>query len=308
MDDRLLKLKLNDVEKLHTKLKQRLEEKIKLNYDVSLTKNTISDFELMRNVLIGIDLGATNEQLKIFAEFARFDSVRKGNSTLQTFNNILSGVLRGSTELLDNFGISITELNGEIEILAAEKLNKTGTELTAVERRILSVDAATNIMNRRLSETGDIALKSSEKIDRMAARAENLKVKLGNALIELNDKATDVAETWLNSIGGLYKVLIDLVIDIDEAKIEEEVKKAKQTTQKTIGKKWQILADGSKIQVLPGGEELFNAINSSFGQIEERIKQLKEKRLTLKPSDIIDVRNIDTEISQLEKFINPEKK
>jgi len=400
MDDRLVKLKLADVRKLHRKLKQRLEEKIHLKFDEAsiartrtqlasveralekvaqrangikkstsgigdvfgsakgivgglgfavglsqitqitteavklaakvegvenafnklddphllddlnkATNNTITDFELMRSILTGLDLGATKNQLKTFAEFARLESVRKGTESLQVFNNILGGVLRGSTELLDNFGISLTELNKEIDTLADEKLGKASTSLSAVERRILSVDAATAIMNKRLVETGKIAETSGEVLAQKTKKIKDAQADLGKALINISNESASAIETYLSTVGGIYKVLIDLVVDveIDENHIEDQVDKARSKTKKVIGKKWQILPDGSKIQVLSGGGELFDALNSSFDEIEKRRDELKTKRGTLTPNDVVDIRNIDTEITALEGFLKPKK-
>lgn len=145
-------------------------------------KSAIPDLEIMRSAIVGLGLGATAEQLDIFSRFARLEGVRKGSDTLKVFNDILSGVLRGSTELLDNFGITLTQLNQELETLSVDKLNKSASKLTQLEKRMLSVDAAANIMNRRLAASGEIALTDAEKIQQMSAEFENAKVAIGGII------------------------------------------------------------------------------------------------------------------------------
>jgi hypothetical protein len=153
-------------------------------------KGGINDLELMRKAVEAIDLGANNEQLRIFTQFARLETVKKGGNVLQKFDNILSGVMKGSTELLDNFGLSLTEVNKNIEILAVEKLGKMASKLSTVERRELSVEAAARIMNKRLAATGDIQETNAEKIASADVAAENLKISMAK-LID-----TPVAETF----------------------------------------------------------------------------------------------------------------
>jgi len=138
------------------------------------TKGGVSELELMRQAIIGIDLGATNDQLETFSQFARLESVRKGVGELETLQNIMGGVLRGSTELLDNFGISLTQLNERIGLLA-EAGGKAAGKLSDVERRQLAVAAATDIMKERLAQVGDSPVTDAEKISVAAAAWENVK-------------------------------------------------------------------------------------------------------------------------------------
>ena len=141
-------------------------------------KGTVNDFTLMQKSVEAIDLGATNEQIQIFAKFARLEALRKGGDSAARFGEIISGVLRGSTELLDNFGINLTDLNKKIVELSG------GKALTALERRSLSVEAAVKIMNERMNAFGDIALSDAEKSQQFAVTLQNAKV-LGGQFLNL---------------------------------------------------------------------------------------------------------------------------
>lgn len=139
-------------------------------------KGTVDDFTLMQKSVEAIDLGATEDQLKTFAEFARLEALRKGGDTATRFSEIISGVMRGSTELLDNFGISLTQLNGKLLELSG------GKALNAVEMRSLKVEAAVQIMSERMKEFGDVALTDAEKAKQFAATLENAKLAGGQLL------------------------------------------------------------------------------------------------------------------------------
>ncbi len=149
-------------------------------------RGTVPDIELMRSSLQGIDLGGTNEQLETFARFAEFEAARKGGNTLERFNEIISGVFRGSTELLDNFGFSLSAVNSEIANLAQAQGRTVGS-LSAVERQGLLANAVLKLMKQRLEEAGETADSRAGDIQRNAAAWENLQVRIGKALLTIAD-------------------------------------------------------------------------------------------------------------------------
>lgn len=163
-------------------------------------KGTVDTIELMKQLNLADDLGATNDQLVTFAKFARLQTLRRGGSNAQRFGEIISGVLRGSTELLDNFGISLTELNKETENLASSQ-GKLPTQLSAVERRALSVEAAVNLMNRRLAETGEIQETQADKIARAEAQIKNFTTLLSISLTNALGGAVDLVDVLLKKLG-----------------------------------------------------------------------------------------------------------
>lgn len=206
-----LAAEVENVERAFNKLAG--SEKLLTQMQKSL-KGTISELEIMRQAIIGIDLGATNEQIRIFAEFARLEGVRKGSDVLTVFQNILGGVLRGSTELLDNFGISLTKLNKTIDRLAVEQFGKLASGLSAVERRELSVIAATEIMNDRLTLAGDIAVTDADKYAQAVAGLQNVKAAIG----ELISPATILL---INNFVNGYEVLLRMLGKDSESEIQK---------------------------------------------------------------------------------------
>jgi len=186
----------------------------------SMRKNirkSVSDLELMRSALTAIDLGATNEQMEIFTKFARFETVRKGGSELEKLSNILGGVLRGSTELLDNFGLSLTQVQREEENLA-KAMGRRLTTMSAAERRTLRVQAAVNLMDQRLQAAGDSALESADDSQQAAAAWENLQVAIGKLIDQPVSDFFSVAASAMNfaadAINNLEKGFISFQLAV----------------------------------------------------------------------------------------------
>lgn len=186
---------------------QRIPQSAELLVDLrGAVRSTVPDLELMRGALQGIDLGASNEQLKTFAEFARLEGVRKGADTLTIFQNILGGVFRGSTELLDNFGFSLGQVNAKIEELARAS-GTSAEKLGAVERRALLAEAVMGLMRERMSEVGEVTTTASERIRANAAEWDNLKVRVGRFLADAGQGVTDF---FTSALGGLNSLLDDI--------------------------------------------------------------------------------------------------
>lgn len=216
----------------------RLEDSNQLLIDMKeATKGTISNLELMRTAIKGIDLGATNEQMKTFTEFARFQALRQGGDQARILEDILGGVLRGSTELLDNFGISLTAVNREIETLAQES-GTSATKLTAVQRRVLMVEAAVRLMNKRMDEFGDTPLTDAEKINRASVAWKNFTDKF--SLL-----ASPVVADGLNAVAGALDSILENVRVLEQSGVggTEAFFLAITEGLDRVGKKFGILYD-----------------------------------------------------------------
>lgn len=189
----------------------RLPDAKKLFADLKASvRGTVPDLDLMRNAIQGIDLGATNEQLKVFAEFARFQSVRTGVDTLTTLGNIQGAVFRGSTELLDNFGISLAQVNGEIQALS-ESAGKNANALSAVERRTFLAEAVMKIMQDRMESAGAVAVTQAERNRAAAAEIENLRVRMAKIV----SGAGAGFINFFGSAAGAVSGFLDLFADAD---------------------------------------------------------------------------------------------
>lgn len=253
---------------------QRIPQSTELLVDLRQgVQATVPDLELMRGAIQGIDLGATNEQLKTFAEFARLESVRKGVDTLTIFQNILGGVFRGSTELLDNFGLSLGQVNAKIEELARAS-GTSAEKLSAVERRALLAEAVMGLMRDRMSEVGEVTTTASERIRANAAEWENLKVRVGRFLSETGEGLT-------GAFGSIISVANDF-IDI----IEDENQKINQQRYEFNGLINELIRYNEKARLSTDEterrKEIIRILNAEYPDYIKNINLEKTKNTELK--------------------------
>lgn len=144
------------------------------------TRGTVSDLELMRQAVRAQNFQVPLEKLASFFEFATKRSIETGESVDYLVSSIIDGIGRKSTLVLDNLGISATELQEEIK--------RTGD----------FGEAAGNIIARSLEETGDVADTTAIKIQQLNIALENTQTALGEGLIDamtaLTDPLTETAE------------------------------------------------------------------------------------------------------------------
>jgi DNA repair exonuclease SbcCD ATPase subunit len=144
------------------------------------TRGTVSDLELMQSAVKAKNFKIPLEQLAGFFKFATNRAIETGESVDYLVESIINGIGRKSSLVLDNLGISATELQ--------EEMKKTG-DFGA---------AAGNIIARELEKAGDVADTAAIKIAKMATAFENFKTEFGGELItqitELNDEVSKTAD------------------------------------------------------------------------------------------------------------------
>lgn len=142
------------------------------------TRGTVSDLQLMQQAVRAQNFKVPLEQLAGFFKFATNRAIETGESVDYLVNSIIDGIGRKSTLVLDNLGISATELQEEIK--------KTGD----------FGEAAGNIIARELEKAGDVADTTATKIAQLNTALENTKAAAGKGLIDgVSDLGTELGET-----------------------------------------------------------------------------------------------------------------
>ena len=131
------------------------------------TRGTVTDVKLMQAAIRAKNFQVPLEKLASFFEFATKRSIETGESVDYLVNSIVDGIGRKSTLVLDNLGISATELQAEIQ--------KTGDFGLA----------AANIIEKGLRETGDVADTTAIQIARLNTAWDNFKTKSGTVIISV---------------------------------------------------------------------------------------------------------------------------
>lgn len=141
------------------------------------TRNTVSDFELMKVAMRAANFKIPLTELSTLLEFAQKRAQQTGQEVDYLVNSIIDGIGRKSTLVLDNLGISATELQTEFA--------KTGD----------FGKATANIISREMKNMGDVIDTSATKLAQLNAQLENQKVEIGNQL-------TPIWSGLLKVIGG----------------------------------------------------------------------------------------------------------
>ena len=170
--------KLEGVERAFNKLnKPEL-----LNELRAATRGTINDLELMQKAVRANNFKIPLEQLGNFFKFATDRAAQTGESVDYLVNSIVDGIGRKSTLVLDNLGISASELQEEVK-----KVGDFGL-------------AVGNIIERQMGKGGDTMLTTAQKTQALIAEFENLKTKVGKELTPAFNKLLTVTNAFLSTI------------------------------------------------------------------------------------------------------------
>jgi hypothetical protein len=158
-----------------------------LNNLRAATRGTVDDLELMKASVRADNFKIPLEKLGTFFQFATQRSAETGESVDYLVNSIVDGIGRKSTLVLDNLGISASELQQEIK--------KTGD----------FGKAAANIIESSMSTANDAVETGKQKAARLNAEYKNIQLELGEKLIptynDFNDVLNKVLFTFKESVG-----------------------------------------------------------------------------------------------------------
>lgn len=153
------------------------------------TRGTVSDLELMQAAVRANNFKVPLEKLGTFFKFATQRAAETGESVDYLVNSIVDGIGRKSTLVLDNLGISATELQAEVK--------KTGD----------FGEAAGNIIERSMRQGADEALTAAQKTAALTAQMTNLQTEIGQQLIPAFNSLASVGVSALNGISDAVKFL-----------------------------------------------------------------------------------------------------
>jgi iron-sulfur cluster repair protein YtfE (RIC family) len=201
------------------------------------TRGTVTDLQLMQSAVRAQNFKVPLEQLASYFKFATNRAIETGESVDYLVNSIIDGIGRKSTLVLDNLGISATELQ--------EEMKKTG-DFGA---------AAGNIIARELEKAGDVADTTATKLARLSTIAENAQTSVGEALINLgtgfafllgltedldstmtgNEKAAkNLAKAFGDDVAGAVDIMIKKNAELLQSQLKVEELKEKRSYQNSL--------------------------------------------------------------------------
>jgi hypothetical protein len=178
----------------------------------AVSQGTISDQGLIEatNRAFALNLTQDVDELAKLMEFARLRARALGLDTTQAFTDLTTGLARQSPQILDNLGIMTTSFTK-----VAEETGRT------VDTQFL-LEQVLKQANEELGRQGDLVLTDAEKFAVLESKVQNIKVALGQALLEgfrplidalinINtegDEFKDTMEAISGIINGISKAII----------------------------------------------------------------------------------------------------
>ena len=148
------------------------------------TKNTVDDIELMKAAIKARDFGIPLEDLGKYLSFAQLKAQQLGVSVQQMTDDIVTGLGRKSPQILDNLGLSATEISA--------KTKETGDFMKAVA----------SIVENNLAQAGETYISAADRAAQKTAELHNRQLELGQALLPLKEKISNTFDTMRVSIMG----------------------------------------------------------------------------------------------------------
>ena len=137
------------------------------------TKGTVTDLDLMKAAVQAKDFRIPLEDLGKYLQFAQLKAQQTGQSVEYMTNSIVTGLGRKSVMILDNLGISASEVNEQI---------KQGAEFT---------QAVANIVDKQLAAAGESYESAADRASAASVRLKNRQMELGRELLPVAEKITD---------------------------------------------------------------------------------------------------------------------
>lgn len=176
----------------------------------------ISDLNLQlaanRAQLLGVADSA--QEFATLMSIARDRAQQMGISTSQAFNDLVTGLGRGSALILDNLGItvSVTEAN---EAYAAS-IGKTVSQLSEEEKKIALINAVLVQGQASLTATGGAIDSDAAAFQRLGAQGENAANQIGLAISNVIVPGVKLLGDALAQVGQGFEVLNTLDTRINQ--------------------------------------------------------------------------------------------
>jgi DNA repair exonuclease SbcCD ATPase subunit len=213
------------------------------------SKGTVSEYDLMLSANRAMVLGVARNtrDFEALMEVARDRAKTMGITTTQAFNDIVTGIGRGSRLILDNLGI-IVNLEQANEAYA-KTLNKTASELTAAERQQALLNEVLKQGQATIDKTSQETMTTSESFQALKASIGDTLAQIGSSLLPMFRKAVDSLKNIIDGIKNWSKA-------------HPVLTKILATFTSTLGIGLTIV--GSLLMVIPKLVTAFNVLKTSL--------------------------------------------
>lgn len=170
--------------------------------------NLIDQKSLTEAANRAMSLGIPVEKLGALMEIARVKARDMGITTSQAFNDIATGVGRGSSLILDNLGLVLKV--GSANEAMAQSLGKSVEQLTDKEKKMAILNATIDAGKEALSRYNTEVLTTAEKMQRLKTAFADLQLLIGQAFVRAAAAGfgalQSIAASLLNVYGAYLKI------------------------------------------------------------------------------------------------------
>ncbi len=252
------------------------------------TRGFVSDLDLQRLTVKAENFNIPLEKMGTLLAFASQRAKDTGEDVDKLTNNIIDGLGRKSSRIIDNLGISIVDIQKEFK--------KTGDFTTAVS----------NLIQREMSDAGAPVDTLADKANRISTAFLNAKQNLAGFLARLfnpdaadNDVVGNITKKAQQSFGDINKSsskdiigFISKQVDLVNTLSKNYIKVQGDIEKQALGNK----STFESLVVKPAAEQLQAAKNVLQNLKDQRIETEKRERIA---KNIVSIAEMEQKVSKL---------
>lgn len=167
------------------------------------TKGTVSDLELMKAAVKAKDFQIPLEDLGKYLQFAQLKAQQTGESVEFLTESIVTGLGRQSVQILDNLGLSASEINAEVE--------KTGEFMQGVA----------NIVEKQLAQAGEQYVSAADKVQQRSVTLQNIQLSIGQRFLSMSQGIDSVWTGILKAVDKFVSIPAEQKIRIERQEVNQ---------------------------------------------------------------------------------------
>jgi hypothetical protein len=187
------------------------------------TKGLVADFDIMlasnRAVMLGLPVTAQSMGVLSSAALALGKSM--GMTTTKALDDLITGLGRGSAQILDNVGITVTAEDAFAKYAAT--IGKSAEALTEGEKKMAVYNAAVTAAQVTMGKLGDVQLTFADRMTQIKVSVDNFRDSLGMAIAQspvLNAGLSTVADSMQKAFGANQQQTVQAIVRaVNEAAI-----------------------------------------------------------------------------------------
>ena len=167
------------------------------------TQGTVSDLELMKAAVKAKDFQIPLEDLGKYLQFAQLKAQQTGESVEFLTESIVTGLGRQSVQILDNLGLSASEINAEV--------SKTGDFMQGVA----------NIVEKQLAQAGEQYVSAADKVQQRSVTLQNIQLSIGQRFLSMSQGIDSVWTGILKAVDKFVAIPAEQKIRVERQEVNQ---------------------------------------------------------------------------------------